>query len=51
VQRILQQAHIVIERAEERFNFSGYVNGTPHPSGRSACYRSRVADGIPPRYR
>jgi hypothetical protein len=37
VQRILQQTHILVERAEERFNFSGYVNGTSHPSGRSAC--------------
>lgn len=37
VQGIFQQAHILIERAEERFNFSGYVNGTSHPSGRSAC--------------
>jgi len=37
VQRLLQQAHILVERAEEGFNFSGYVNGTSHPSGRSAC--------------
>ena len=37
VQRVLQQTHVLIERAEERFNFSGYVYGTSHPSGRSAC--------------
>jgi len=36
-QRILQQTHILVERAEERFDFSGYVYGTSHPSGRSAC--------------
>ena len=48
-QRILEDAHIFIQRAKERFDLSGNVNGTSHPIGRSSCYRNRVADGIPPR--
>ena len=35
-QRILEQAHIFIQRAKKGFNFSGNVNGTSHPSGRSS---------------
>src|SRR2546428_11574977 len=50
LQRILEQAHVFIQRAEEGFNLSGNVNGTSHPIGRSSCYGSRLADGIPPRY-
>src|SRR5439155_24902490 len=47
-QRILEHAHIFIQRAKERFDLSGNVNGTPHPIGKISCYRNRVADGIPP---
>ena len=45
VQRVLEQAHVLIERAEEGFNLSGNVNGTSHPSGGFACYRNGLADG------
>src|SRR5882672_9798351 len=47
-QRLLEQAHIFIQRAEEGFNLSGNVNGTSHPIRRFSCNRNRVADGIPP---
>ena len=44
-QRILEHAHIFIQRAKKRFDLSGNVNGTPHPIGKFSCYRNRVADG------
>src|SRR6266850_3179280 len=47
-QRLLEQAHVFIQRAEEGFNLSGNVNGTSHPIRRFSCYRNRLADGIPP---
>src|ERR1700681_1393609 len=48
VQHLFQQTHVVVERAEKRFNLSGNVNGTSHPIGRFSSYGNRVADGIPP---
>jgi hypothetical protein len=45
LQRVLQQTHVLIESAEERFDLSGNVNGTSHPSGGFCFYRNRVADG------
>src|SRR5262249_11278385 len=39
--------HVLVQRAEERFNLSGNVYGTSHPCGGLMC-RNRVADGIPP---
>src|SRR5712664_1088192 len=47
-QRIFEHAHILIQRAKERFDLPRNVNGTSHPIGRFSCYRNRVADGIPP---
>jgi hypothetical protein len=45
LQRILEQTHVLIERAEKRFDLAGNVNGTSHPSGGLCFYGNRVADG------
>ena len=37
VERVFEQAHIFIERAEKRFNLSGNVDGTSHSVGGGAC--------------
>jgi hypothetical protein len=45
VERVFEQAHIFIQGAEEGFNLSGNVNGTPHSEGKLACGGSDVGDG------
>src|SRR5207249_7132331 len=47
VQHVLQQTHVLVQRAKEGFNLSGNVYGTSHPCG-GLSNRYRVADGIPP---
>jgi hypothetical protein len=37
VKRVLEKAHIFIERAEKRFNLSGNVDGTSHSVGGRSC--------------
>jgi len=45
MQRVFEQAHIFIQRAEKGFNLSGNVNGTPHSDGEQPCSANGLADG------
>ena len=45
LQRIFEQAHVLVESAKERFDLTGNVNGTSHPIGGLCFYGNRVADG------
>ena len=37
VQRVFEQAHVFVQRAEEGFNLSGDVNSTSHSDGGASC--------------
>src|ERR1700730_19090614 len=45
MQRVLEQAHVFIQRAEKRFNLSGNVNSTSHSGGGASCGGNGLADG------
>ena len=45
MQRVFEQAHIFIQRAEEGFNLPRNVNSTAHSDGGASCGENDLANG------